>query len=123
MFPLVFVACGRFFRFEAVSLCGSSGCSRGASLRVVPFARRVVGAFARLAAVVACRGLWPWALVVLRPCCGIVLAVWAGVVGGVCFVGVRIGAGVTRRCCLHAIVARADSCASPVLSHGGFVLQ
>ena len=40
----------------AVSLCGSSGCSQGASLRVVPFARRVVGAFARMAAVVTLSG-------------------------------------------------------------------
>ena len=43
----------------AVSLCGSSGCSQGASLRVVPFARRVVGravAVARLAVVVALLG-------------------------------------------------------------------
>ena len=40
----------------AVSLCGSSGVSQGASLRVVPFVRRVVGAFARLMVVGALLG-------------------------------------------------------------------
>ena len=56
VFALVVLLAGGSSGSGAVSLCGSSGCSQGASLRVVPFARRVVGAFARLAAVVALSG-------------------------------------------------------------------
>ena len=56
LFPSVVSMVGVSSGSGAVSLCGSSGCSQGASLRVVPFARRVVGAFARLAAVVALSG-------------------------------------------------------------------
>lgn len=49
-----------------------------------------------------------------------VRVVWAGVVGGVCFVGVRIGAGV----CVAAacvIVVRAAVCVAAVVAWRGFV--
>lgn len=55
LFPLVLsvvsVSSGSGAGVLSVSSCCSCGCSQGASLRVVPFARRVVGAFARMVVV------------------------------------------------------------------------
>ena len=77
LFPSVVSMVGVSSGSGAVPLCGSSGVSQGASLRVVPFARRAVGVFARMAAVVALSGpvavgaggiasaLWVFALLAL----------------------------------------------------------
>lgn len=54
---LVGVSSGSVAGVLSVSSCCSCGCSQGASLRVVPFARRVVGAFARMVVVAVLWGV------------------------------------------------------------------
>ena len=54
---LVGVSSGSVAGVLSVSSCCSCGCSQGASLRVVLFARRVVGAFARMVVVAVLWGV------------------------------------------------------------------
>lgn len=106
VFALVVLLAGVSSGSGAVSLCGSSGVSQGASLRVVPFARRVVGAFARLAAVVALSGF------VTVGTGGISSTLWVYALSALVLLS-ALSASL-----LPALSSPAPTLASPVLSRG-----